>query len=87
MTPDCRRAHPNERRTRENEYCLNSKGALGSAVRDRIAIVRLTCDPRTQAYAERRRAEGKTSREIIRCLKHDAELAARSQGWLTLHAA
>jgi transposase len=109
----------------------------------RIAIVRLTCDPRTQAYAERRRAEGKTSREIIRCLKryiarevfvlltkprpslngadlrktrtaagltlamaaehlgtwpsrvselerglkHDADLAARYQAWLTLHAA
>ena len=35
----------------------------------RIAMVRLTCDPRTKAYAERRRAEGKTRREIIRCLK------------------
>jgi hypothetical protein len=32
-------------------------------------MVRLTCDPRTQAYAARRQAEGKTSREIIRCLK------------------
>jgi transposase len=35
----------------------------------RIAMVRLTCDPATRAYAERRRAEGKTTREIIRCLK------------------
>lgn len=35
----------------------------------RIAMVRLTCDPATRAYAERRRAEGKTSREIVRCLK------------------
>ena len=26
-------------------------------------------DPTTQAYVERRRAEGKTKREIIRCLK------------------
>ena len=32
-------------------------------------MVRLTCDPRTKAYAKRRRAEGETSREIIRCLK------------------
>ncbi len=32
-------------------------------------MVRLTCDPATRAYAQRRRAEGKTSREIIRCLK------------------
>jgi len=29
----------------------------------------MTCDPRTRAYAERRRAEGKTIREIVRCLK------------------
>jgi transposase len=35
----------------------------------RIAMVRLTCDPATRAYAERRRAEGKSTREIIRCLK------------------
>ena len=35
----------------------------------RIAMVRLSTDPATKAYAERRRAEGKTSREIIRCLK------------------
>lgn len=35
----------------------------------RIAMVRLTCDPDTKAYAARRRAEGKTTREIVRCLK------------------
>jgi len=35
----------------------------------RIVMVRLTCDPATRAYAERRRAEGKSTREIIRCLK------------------
>jgi hypothetical protein len=35
----------------------------------RIVMVRLTCDPATQAYAERRRAEGKSDREIVRCLK------------------
>ncbi|MGH9119974.1 MAG: transposase [Acidimicrobiales bacterium] len=35
----------------------------------RIAMVRLTCDPATRAYAERRRAEGKSTREITRCLK------------------
>ena len=32
-------------------------------------MIRLTIDPRTQAYASRRRAEGKTDREILRCLK------------------
>lgn len=35
----------------------------------RIVMVRLTCDPATQAYAARRRSEGKTDREIKRCLK------------------
>lgn len=35
----------------------------------RIALVRMTCDPRTRAYVERRTAEGKSKREIIRCLK------------------
>lgn len=35
----------------------------------RIAMVRLTCDPPTRAYAERRRGQGKTTREITRCLK------------------
>lgn len=35
----------------------------------RIAMIRLNTDPRTQTYAARRRAEGKTDREILRCLK------------------
>jgi len=34
-----------------------------------IALSRLRYDPTTRAYAERRRAEGKTDREIKRCLK------------------
>jgi transposase len=34
-----------------------------------IALCRLRHDPATRAYAERRRAEGKTDREIRRCLK------------------
>jgi transposase len=34
-----------------------------------IAVTRMRHDPKTQAYVERRRAEGKTTREIIRCLK------------------
>ncbi len=35
----------------------------------RIAMVRLTCDPRTRAYVVRRTTEGKSRREILRCLK------------------
>ncbi len=34
-----------------------------------VALNRLRYDPDTRAYAERRRAEGKTDREIKRCLK------------------
>lgn len=34
-----------------------------------IVLSRLRYDPTTRAYAERRRAEGKTDREIKRCLK------------------
>ncbi len=35
----------------------------------RIVISRLSCDPRTKAYVSRRRAEGRTNGEIVRCLK------------------
>lgn len=35
----------------------------------RIVLVRLRYDDRTQAYRDRRTAEGKTKKEIIRCLK------------------
>ena len=29
----------------------------------------MACDPRTQAYVARRSTEGKTTKEIMRCLK------------------
>jgi transposase len=35
----------------------------------RIVFTRMATDPRTQAYFARRTTEGKTTREIIRCLK------------------
>jgi transposase len=35
----------------------------------RVVLVRMAHDPRTQAYVTRRTAEGKTTKEIIRCLK------------------
>jgi transposase len=35
----------------------------------RIVMVRLTCCERTRVYVASRRAEGKTRREVIRCLK------------------
>jgi transposase len=35
----------------------------------RIVMVRMSCDDNTKAYIARRRAEGKTTKEAIRCLK------------------
>jgi hypothetical protein len=35
----------------------------------RIAITRLRCHPETQDYIARKRAEGKNTKEAIRCLK------------------
>jgi transposase len=35
----------------------------------RIVVTRMSHDPRTQAYVDRRTKEGKTTKEIIRCLK------------------
>jgi transposase len=35
----------------------------------RIALVRMSRDPRTKAYVAKRTAEGKTTKEIMRCLK------------------
>ena len=51
-------------------YRLNRSGdrQLNRALHT-VALSRLRYDPDTHAYAERRRAEGKTDREIRRILK------------------
>jgi transposase len=51
-------------------YRLNRAGdrQLNRALHT-VALCRLQRDPRTRAYADRRRADGKTDREIKRCLK------------------
>jgi transposase len=41
---------------------------LNSAIHT-VAVTRLRCDERTKTYANRRRADGKTDRDIRRCLK------------------
>jgi len=46
-----------------------------------IVLVRMSCDPRTKAYITRRTAEGKTRREIMRCLKR--AVAREIHGHLT----
>jgi transposase len=51
-------------------YRLNRSGdrQLNRALHT-VTLSRLQRDPRTRAYADRRRAQGKTDREIKRCLK------------------
>ncbi|GGV47231.1 IS110 family transposase [Actinomadura cremea] len=75
---------------RTHRHRLNRGGDRhANAALYRVVICRLRWDPRTRAYAERRTKEGKTKKEIIRCLKryvarelfqiitaHDLELAA-----------
>lgn len=53
-----------------NRYRLNRSGdrQLNRALHV-ITLTRLRHDPATRAYAERRRSQGKTDREIKRCLK------------------
>jgi transposase len=36
----------------------------------RVAVTRARCHPETRAYLERKRSEGKSTKEAIRCLKH-----------------
>ena len=50
-------------------YRLNRSGdrQLNQALYT-VALTRLRTDPATRAYAQRRRAQGKTNREIKRCL-------------------
>lgn len=53
-----------------NRHRLNRGGdRQANSALHRIALVRMSHDLRTKAYVEKKRAEGKGSKEIIRCLK------------------
>lgn len=53
-----------------NRYRLNRGGdRRANNALFHIVLVRLRHHPPTRAYVERRRAEGRTNREIVRCLK------------------
>ena len=55
---------------RTNRMRLNRGGnRQANAALYRVAIVRMRDDERTKAYAARRTSEGKTRREIVRCIK------------------
>jgi transposase len=55
---------------RTDRHRLNRLGdrQLNRAIHT-IAVTRMRCHPPTQAYVQRRRADGKTDREIRRCIK------------------
>jgi transposase len=54
----------------QNRYRLNRGGdRQANAALWRIAIVRMSTDPRTSDYIARRVKDGKTKSEAIRCLK------------------
>jgi transposase len=63
-------AHCRPAAARQFRHRLNRGGdrALNSAIHT-IAITRIRCCPTTKNYVARRTAEGKSSREIQRCLK------------------
>jgi transposase len=42
-----------------------------NAALHRVAVTRARCHPETQTYLDRKRQEGKSTREAIRCLKRD----------------
>ncbi|MFB9073036.1 transposase [Citricoccus parietis] len=51
-------------------YRLNRGGdRQANSALHRIAVARLHTDPRTRAYAARRREQGKGTKEILHCLK------------------
>jgi transposase len=55
---------------RTNRHRLNRGGdRQANAALYRIVLARLRHDPRTRAYAQRRTTEGRSKKEIIRCLK------------------
>jgi transposase len=55
---------------RTGRYRLNCLGdRQPNRALHQIAVTRMRCHPPTLAYVQRRRAEGKTDREIRRCIK------------------
>jgi transposase len=55
---------------KQERHRLNRSGdRQANAALWRITLVRLSCDPATRDYLERRTKDGKTKKEAIRCLK------------------
>ena len=68
--PVRRRPDPGFLRQDPSRYRLNRGGNReANSALWRIVICRMSSDPATRAYVERRTKEGLSKREIIRCLK------------------
>jgi hypothetical protein len=67
---------PNRSATRPDCYLDRGGNRQINTAIHRVAIIRARCHPETNAYLQRKRAEGKTNRETLRCLKR--HLARRS---------
>ena len=67
---------PNRSATRPDCYLDRGGNRQINTAIHRVAIIRARCHPETNAYLQRKRAEGKTNREALRCLKR--HLARRS---------
>ncbi len=55
-------------RTKRHRLDRGGNRQVNAAIH-RIAVTRARCDPRTRDYINRKKAEGKTTRDAIRCLK------------------
>jgi transposase len=63
---------------RTTRYRLNRGGDRhANAALYRIVLTRMSSDPRTRDYVQRRRTEGLSNREIMRCLKRYVETLRR----------
>ena len=54
--------------TNRHRLDRGGKRQINTAIQ-RIAVTRARCHPETRAYLDRKRAEGKSTKEAIRCLK------------------
>jgi len=67
--PVRRQSHPREQRHDHPAPAQPGGNRQANAALWRIVMVRMSSDPRTQAYVERRTKEGLSKKKIIRCLK------------------
>lgn len=72
-TIESERAHVDASSGKSERHRRNRGGdRSATAALWHIVLARMVCDPRTQRYFERRMKEGRTKKEVMRCLKRSA---------------